>query len=887
MSFSYLFDPNKQFQDRNGVNNVGGFLRVYIDGTDDRATTYKDFNGTLNESDIMLDTDGRAVVIVDDNLTFRIEVYERNGSLLWTVTNFTARGEGGGGGSSTPVVVDGTANEINVTENMTAGVKYYTVGLATAVKNVLAGLISSFSNLATLIGNKKDKQTPVTDPSASGAGLEFIDSVTQDANGVITPHKKTVQDGTTAQKGVVQLQDSIGSTESSTDKAVTPHAVRAAINSAVSSAYHAAGTKTVAQLTSSLLVAENEGCVYNVTDSGTTTSDFVDGAGHPINAGDNVGVCDVGGGVYKFDLLSGFVDLSNYLAKTGDASNTTATFTKASGDTSTMTSGGKLSAIFTAISSFFASLKALAFKDEASYSDLSSGVQSSLDKADSALQSHQSVTDSDPTLSWGTRSKVGSVGSTELHVTMPSNPASGKLDTSGDGSNVSVTPDGTSTGTDIGSSTTLKAWAQKFKNLVGALKALAFKDKVSDGDINGTISDSHIASASTWNGKADKASVTGATKCKITYNSQGIVTAGADLAASDIPSLAASKITSGTFGTSFIADDAITAAKVKDNETLPVNISGNAGSAQTLPRGFAKFWPSNTGYKKIAELNPPANHNDIIAVFEIYETLASAANNSFKGLLTVRIRNDSDSYSYAANFTNVGTFRFVSLSVRYDPSTHKLLIFAFESEDVYCGLYAILAGSGGWRGNNTNDNVTLFTELSAESVSTYTEVAITANRLVYASPNGVGSDSTPVYVNSNGQVQPCTPSGGVMKSNTAELYIAGYVENIPYYNVRNIKNGCVNHVDFSGITNSTCNITFEAPTLSTGEEYDYIISLEGYTNNSGYSTGSVVENCKQVLRYDYVNNLWIGEPLFLQATDWRQICVVRGNTCEWKRVTLS
>ena len=34
------------------------------------------------------------------------------------------------------------------------------------------------------------------------------------------------------------------------------------------------------------------------------------------------------------------------------------------------------------------------------------------------------VTDSDPTLSWGTRSKVGTVQSTDLHVTMPSNPAS-------------------------------------------------------------------------------------------------------------------------------------------------------------------------------------------------------------------------------------------------------------------------------------------------------------------------------------------------------------------------------------------------------------------------------------------------------------------------------
>ena len=44
-------------------------------------------------------------------------------------------------------------------------------------------------------------------------------------------------------------------------------------------------------------------------------------------------------------------------------------------------------------------------------------------------------------------------------------------------------------------------------------------------------------------GKADAVSITGATKCKITYNAQGIVTAGADLAASDIPNLAESKIT--------------------------------------------------------------------------------------------------------------------------------------------------------------------------------------------------------------------------------------------------------------------------------------------------------------------------------------------------------
>ena len=42
------------------------------------------------------------------------------------------------------------------------------------------------------ITGKKDKQTPVTDPAASGTALAFIAGITQDANGNITPAKKTV-----------------------------------------------------------------------------------------------------------------------------------------------------------------------------------------------------------------------------------------------------------------------------------------------------------------------------------------------------------------------------------------------------------------------------------------------------------------------------------------------------------------------------------------------------------------------------------------------------------------------------------------------------------------------------------------------------------------------
>lgn len=102
-------------------------------------------------------------------------------------------------------------------------------------------------------------------------------------------------------------------TSDSTDL-VESGAVKTAIDSALSSAYKHGGTKTVEELTSALLIEANQGYVYNITSDGVTTADFIEGAGKPIRAGDNVGIAKVNN-TYKFDLLSGFIDTSNFVEK--------------------------------------------------------------------------------------------------------------------------------------------------------------------------------------------------------------------------------------------------------------------------------------------------------------------------------------------------------------------------------------------------------------------------------------------------------------------------------------------------------------------------------------------------------------------------------------------
>lgn len=100
----------------------------------------------------------------------------------------------------------------------------------------------------------------------------------------------------------------------------------------------------------------------------TTDATPTQGSANPVQSG----------GVYSA--------LVNKLDKTGDGSNVTAAFTAAT-TRSNIATGEKLSVLFGKIAKWFGDLGSLAFKSTVAKSDLASDVQTSLGKADSALQS--------------------------------------------------------------------------------------------------------------------------------------------------------------------------------------------------------------------------------------------------------------------------------------------------------------------------------------------------------------------------------------------------------------------------------------------------------------------------------------------------------------------
>lgn len=120
-------------------------------------------------------------------------------------------------------------------------------------------------------GEFKLLQNAVNDPTSSGSGIDFIATISQDANGEITVTKKTVRIATANESGVVRLSDSHTS-DSSTSGGI------AATPKAVKDAYDLASGKAgkVANATANNFAAlDSNG---DLIDSGKKASDFATSA---------------------------------------------------------------------------------------------------------------------------------------------------------------------------------------------------------------------------------------------------------------------------------------------------------------------------------------------------------------------------------------------------------------------------------------------------------------------------------------------------------------------------------------------------------------------------------------------------------------------------------
>ena len=112
-----------------------------------------------------------------------------------------------------------------------------------------------------------------------------------------------------------EYKDTTDSVRPNSHALVESTAVYSAINNALSSIYTPRGELSCAELTSALLIAENVGNVYEMSDSGTTSALFINGAGHTINANDNVGIIQAGPSTYLFNLMGNAFDLTDYQKK--------------------------------------------------------------------------------------------------------------------------------------------------------------------------------------------------------------------------------------------------------------------------------------------------------------------------------------------------------------------------------------------------------------------------------------------------------------------------------------------------------------------------------------------------------------------------------------------
>ena len=117
--------------------------------------------------------------------------------------------------------------------------KYAYAAVPTPPSNSNADVVATTEWVNDKLSGYKPTQTAKSSPTASGSTTSFIDTISQDANGVITATKKSLPTASTSTAGIVQLNN--GRTSTSTTVAPTANALKSAYDNCI----HTSGTNQV------------------------------------------------------------------------------------------------------------------------------------------------------------------------------------------------------------------------------------------------------------------------------------------------------------------------------------------------------------------------------------------------------------------------------------------------------------------------------------------------------------------------------------------------------------------------------------------------------------------------------------------------------------------
>lgn len=233
-------------------------------------------------------------------------------------------------GSATAVTENiATAKTEAITESKT-----YTDG----VKDSLTSDISGVSDRVTAIEGSMATDTELSEAVAA-AKTELNTAITTATNDMATQTWTTEQITTAttdmATNASVDTKiaeaktyadtaeaDAIASAKTYTDEQVSAAKTEltTTINTKIATAYKVKGSTVFASLPA--LSEAEEGNVYNITEDFTSTADFVEGADKKYTAGTNIVCIEESEGVFKWDVLAGFID-TDVFVKTADIETVT------------------------------------------------------------------------------------------------------------------------------------------------------------------------------------------------------------------------------------------------------------------------------------------------------------------------------------------------------------------------------------------------------------------------------------------------------------------------------------------------------------------------------------------------------------------------------------